>query len=125
MEFDKFCALVLEQTIPRVLYHATSEQYVNSIAKNGLMRNAKNKMFDCSDENFIYLATNAQHARAIVESSGRFDFRGNVNVISIDATKLNPKLISRDEDPWLEAAGVVAYKYAGPIPASLILDYGD
>lgn len=116
--------------IPSVLFHATFEELVNSIAKNGLVP-SKNAIqnFAESDARFVYLAISENGARHIIEDLYEADqkvqrrFSGKINVLKIRTTGLAKNKFYHD--PYSGLLMTSSFMYMGHIPTANILDYGD
>ncbi len=122
--------LTLAETVPSRLYHATFSTVTNSISKSGLIPGrSTGTNFHETDKRFVYLALTSNGARSVIKDLISADRRisskygEDVNVLTIDASKLDKKKIYLD--PYSVALGVTSYMYNGIIPPSYILDYGD
>lgn len=127
--------LIPAQEIPTTLYHATFEEFINSIMKYGLLP-AKNAMqnFKETDKRFVYLATSSKIAYGIIsdlyshsDSSRIRRLSGKINVLTIKTAGLNKKKFFID--PY---SGILSIAFSGntlmymdKIPTTNIIDWGD
>lgn len=124
--------LQIIKNIPSHLYHATFEENVNSIIKNGLIK-SRSPNFEDSDARFVYLTDSKREAQdllqdlynktSVVHPTSRIGrFSGKINVLTISTSGLNEKFFL---DPYEWALGMKSYMYNGDIPSKNIIDYGD
>jgi hypothetical protein len=123
--------LIRPNRIPRLLYHATFEELVNSILKSGLVP-AKNAIqnFAETDNRFVYLASSKDGASRIIQdlynnsNSPRLrKLSGKVNVLTIDTSNLKKSLFY--DDPYTPLLRTTSYMYMGKISPNNIIDFGD
>lgn len=124
-----------------IYYHATDSTYINSIYKNGLICNKKKTFEEDSLSGFIYLATSTKFAKNLLidyqnelkrqhinkpQIHSMFnnpDYGNDINVLTIDGTKLDKNKLFIDSNTAL--LQFKSYMYKGNIPPQYILDFGD
>ena len=125
------------KVFPSILYHATFEEFINNIIKNGLIpqKNAAQN-FEESINGFVYLGDYSQRCKEVMEflyqqSSNAPSFKtnrisslsGKINVLTIDTKKLNKNKMFKD--PKEHLLKMKSYMYQGIISPESIIDYGD
>jgi hypothetical protein len=110
------------------LWHATYRFNLESIEANGLVPNGVCKLYDGCTNNVLYLTDSAQLAVGIVSTEGDTEQNpelvqkvretgGKALLLQIDATALDPKLLSQDPSfPPTRLDPTYTYMYAGAIP---------
>lgn len=116
----KNTGLLLEDTIPSILYHATYKPLLNNIKKNGLNSKLGKKTYPDSKQGYIYLSKDKNVAESYAETS---DIIPEEWLDEIIILKINTKNLSKDnfsiDDNVLDNKGDTI-KYKGIIPWSEI-----
>ena len=115
--------------IPTTLYHATFEELVSRIMKNGIIPSKIGPNFGDTDSRFVYFGTSASKCKALIEDlyqnsrvlSSRLS--GQVNVLTVKTSGLDKKKFFHD--PKSQLLMMDAYMYMGVVPAKNIVDLGD
>jgi len=118
---------ILELT---ALYHATLVAFEDQILKEGLRPGGDCQLFSWCDPKYVYLSKNAAIAESFISSgiieptddSGVFNLleQGGV-VFTIDAQKLDSKLLIRDTNFNVDDPEAITYAYKGVIHPTAIV----
>lgn len=121
-------SLMVNDSIPEKLYHATYRPLLRSIKKHGIVPGGKRfKNFDWS-KNFVYLAEQPENAISFVEVAENDDIPedwiDDIVVLEVDVSKLNLTKMAPDEN-WNPAVaddevGYRSFQYDGIIPTDAI-----
>ena len=94
-------AQIRQLEIPKILYHASYEEKMNDIEKEGLLQYPPEKIWDFS-QNCVYLAINPMEALGYAERAGEFQENENWNeyhtpiVLEVNTTNLDTSKIDID-----------------------------
>jgi hypothetical protein len=121
-------SLMVNDSIPEKLYHATYRPLLRSIKKHGIVPGGKRiKNFDWS-KNFVYLAEQPENAISFVEVAENDDIPedwiDDIVVLEVDVSKLDLTKMTPDEnwnpDVSDEEVGYRSFQYDDIIPTEAI-----
>ena len=130
---DKFNTWREKQKLPPLppkqnLFHATFEDFLPSIMKQGLTPNVACKMYPKCESGVVYLTTSPRTAAEMLEPESTeinkeliSKLSRNGVLLEIDISKLDPKKFKPDD--WIPSSwigSIHSYKYAGIVPPSAL-----
>lgn len=103
---------ISDVTIPKFLFHATFDEVLPSILKNGLVPGSDN--WEDSDGTMVYLAIDRDVAESYAETADHIDDSWDIVVLKIDTDTLDLSKLDIDSNV-LDNAGDT-FQYNGTIP---------
>jgi hypothetical protein len=95
---------LVENTIPRVLYHATYAPYLPSIEDHGIGGKPGLKNYDASEDGIVYLATSRNVAVSYAEVSEEVPeaFLEQIVVLAVAVSDLDPSKLAADRNVHMD-----------------------
>ena len=116
-----------EITIPKYLYHSTTKENYKGIKESGYIGNNKNKRWNGSKDNVVYLASDKDTSIEYVKRSQEKSYE-EIITLTIDTNKLDLNKLYIDEneeywyDPDLESYDIFSFEYRDKIPTTAIVN---
>ena len=116
-----------ETIIPKYLYHSTTKENYKGIKESGYIGNNKNKRWNGSKDNVVYLASDKDTSIEYVKRSQEKSYE-EIITLTIDTNKLdlNKLYIDENEEYWynpdLESYDIFSFEYRDKIPTTAIVN---